>query len=63
MVNNFLRKYLKTALYPDGSEKVNKTLKMQMKKQDVIYPSRTCLGGEKKRWSEGTVILLYLSNI
>lgn len=32
MVKNMLRKYLKTALYPDGSEKVNKTLKMQMKK-------------------------------
>lgn len=48
MVKNMLRKYLKTALYPDGSEKVNKTLKMQMKKQDVIYPSRTCLGGEKE---------------
>lgn len=29
-------------------KKVNKTLKMQMKKQDVIYPSRTCLGGEKE---------------
>lgn len=48
MVKNMLRNYLKTALYPDGSEKVNKTLKMQMKKLDVIYPSRTCLEGEKK---------------
>lgn len=48
MVKIMLRKYFKTALYPDGSEKVNKTLKMQMKKQDVIYPSRTCLGGEKE---------------
>lgn len=43
-----LRKYLKTALYPDGLEKVNKTLKMQMKEKDVIYPSRTSLGGEKE---------------
>lgn len=43
-----LRKYFKTALYPDGLEKVNKTLKMQMKEKDVIYPSRTSLGGEKE---------------
>lgn len=28
MVKNMLRKYLKTPLYPDGLEKVNKTLKM-----------------------------------
>jgi len=48
MVKNILRKYLKIALYPDGSEKVNKTLKMQMKKQDVIYPGRTCLEEEKE---------------
>lgn len=43
-----LRKYFKTALYPDDLEKVNKTLKMQMKEKDVIYPSRTSLGGEKE---------------
>lgn len=49
MVKNMLRKYLKTALYPGGSAKVNKTLKMQMKKLDVIYPSRTSLGGEKEK--------------
>lgn len=48
MVKNMLRKYLKTALYPGGSVKVNKTLKMQMK-LDVIYPSRTSLGGEKEK--------------
>lgn len=49
--------YLKTALYPDGNEKVNTTLKMQMKKQDVIYPSRTCLGGEKEtEWRDQDII-------
>lgn len=49
MVKNMLRTYLKTALYPGDSEKVNKTLKMQMKKQDVIYPSRTSLGGKNEK--------------
>lgn len=48
MVKNMLRKYFKTALYPDGLEKVNKTLKMQMKEKAVLYPSRTSLEGEKE---------------
>lgn len=63
MVKNMLRKYLKTVLYPDVLEKVNKTLKMQMKENVVIYPSRTSLGGEKETVKRLGYNYIYLSNI